>query len=187
MYDLSTQKDTVLTAISGLNNLTPMDEDTSSNQIFVGSSGVIAVNYDGSIADTIDVDQAGSFSGIVADAENKTIYFTDYGSTSFGNLKKVNYDGSGLETLIETSLNYSRGLSHDPVNNTLYWASGSQADDMMINRMDLETNNVTAILNAEDHGLLSPLGIGLDPQNEHIYWSDSEKNQYKEPILPVKV
>ncbi|MGM0460555.1 MAG: T9SS type A sorting domain-containing protein, partial [Bacteroidota bacterium] len=80
------------------------------------------------------------------------------------------------ETMIDATLNYSRGLSHDPVNNTLYWASGFQADEMMINRMDLETDNVAVILNAEDHGLLSPLGIGLDPQNEHIYWSDSEKN-----------
>ncbi|MGM0459815.1 MAG: hypothetical protein ACQERO_10760, partial [Bacteroidota bacterium] len=128
MYDFNSQKDTVLADIPGLNNLTPMDVDTSSNQVFVGSSDVISINYDGSIADTIEVDQAGSFSGIVADAENQTIYFTDNASSSFGNLKKVNYDGTGLETMIDATLNYSRGLSHDPVNNTLYWASGFQAD-----------------------------------------------------------
>lgn len=175
MYDFNTQKDTVLTAIQNLNNLTPMDVDTSSNQVFVGSSGVITINYDGSIADTIDVDQAGSFSGIVADAENQTIYFTDNASTSFGNLKKVNYDGTGIETLIKQDLNYSRGIEFDLKNNTLYWASGFNEDSMRIKRMDLASELIEVVLNAQDHGLLSPLGIALDPKNEHLYWSDSQK------------
>lgn len=176
VYDFSTQEDTTITEIPGfINNLNQIEVDTVSNQIFVGGSNIYKIDYTGNILDTLMVDQAGTISGITTDPGNEIIYFTDNGSGSFGNLKKVNYDGTGLETLIEFSLNYSRGIEYDPENNTLYWASGSGENEMEIRRMDLASESVDVVLNAQDHGLLSPLGIALDPKNEHIYWSDSEK------------
>ncbi|PVI05744.1 hypothetical protein DM02DRAFT_554077 [Periconia macrospinosa] len=136
--------------------------------------------------------------GIVVDDDAGHIYWTNMGpefSTDSGSISRCNIDGSNVTTIVP------HGITHTPKQITLaknaqklYWCD---REGMRIMRCNLDGSEVEVLLRTKDdvdrHEMEKwCVGITLDEQRGHIYWSQKGPAKgrkgriFRAPIPPPK-
>jgi hypothetical protein len=172
--DVEFQRTDTLVRDGNFFNLSKLAVDLDANRLFYAFGETIySNNYQGTAADSV-ASHVGIVSGIGVDALQSTLYWTDNGSTTFGNLKSVNYETGEAETLISQSLSYARSLKVDPASGKLYWATGSAfSGNVGINTAALTGTNVDLMYGISG-AVKSVHAITLDKEAGLIFFSDSE-------------
>lgn len=117
---------------------------------------------DNSTATVLDITgKAGP--GMVYDAVNKKVYFSDFEVTGSGNIYRMNPDGSGL-TAIVSNLVDPYGLALDQAAGKIYWAD----DAGNISRANLDGSNPEIGLVNIPSGQMR--AVALDPENNKMYF-----------------
>ena len=123
---------------------------------------------------TIDTVSAigGFLTGITVDPVDEQVYYTDNGSSSFGNLIRVAYNGTDADTLVSFDLNYPRGLEIDSVNRKLYWSASGQMRSSEIIMSELDGTDRTSIFTAVPNGGDTPYELAASPASNQLFWAD---------------
>ncbi len=172
--DVNFQQSDTLVRDGNFFNLSKLAVDPDANRIFYAFGETIySNNYQGTASDSI-TSHVGIVSGIAVDASQSMLYWTDNGSTTFGNLKSVNYETGEAETLINQNLSYARSLKVAPASGKLYWATGSSfTGNIGINTAALTGTNVD-LLYGISGSVKSVHAITLDKEAGLVFFSDSE-------------
>lgn len=101
------------------------------------------------------------------DAVNDKIYFSDFDTTSFGNIWRMNSDTSELEVIVE-NIEDPYDIALDVAGNKMYWVD----DAGNVSRANLDGSNAEiGIINIPGAALR---GIALDLKNSKMYVYDVE-------------
>lgn len=182
----STEKDPAFTYNNGgtytvtLKAVTSAGETTVTKQITVTGAPTVKQVYfieygatlikrlplDGSSAAINVLDIAGKAGvGLVYDATNEKIYFSDFETTGEGKIWRMNLDGSGLQEIVTNILD-PYGLALDVPGGKIYWTD----DEGNVSRANLDGSNpqigIVNILGAQMRA------ISLDTENSKMYFYD---------------
>ena len=110
--------------------------------------------------------------GPIASSEDPArLYFLDLRG---GRVVSAAPDGSDVKVLVSGRTGTPDGIAVDLAGRHIYWTIMGRpaADDGMIERVDLDGNNLTTVVAAG--GAFTPKQLRLDPVNRKLYWSDRE-------------
>lgn len=138
------------------------------------SSRVWRANADGDGSDRRLLASALSISapdGITVDLTDGFVYWTNMGTpvggAGIGSLQRMKLDDEVVETVIPVGTTRTpKQISIDNQSRKLYWSDREAA----VWRSELDGADPEVILT--EHGLMQPVGIGLDVDNRQIYISD---------------
>lgn len=162
---------------------TPNDIRTSANKngrvYFIDASGgrLLSVNPDGSDLKILVTDRHRIPDGIVIDAENCHIYWTEMGipNKEDGSIERANLDGSNRVTIVPNGKTFTpKQLQLDKRNGRLYWCD---REGMRVMRSNLDGSNIeTLITTGEGEADRADLtrwcvGIAIDVKGGMLYWT----------------
>ncbi|XP_077531619.1 vitellogenin receptor Yl-like [Haemaphysalis longicornis] len=174
--DVSTQKSSIHSCLldgTGFKTLFTSEhtllEDLSldwvtSNLYVTDSFGkrILVCTLDGLSCSAIVKDKVDAPRAIVVHPENRTMYWTDWGSAPA--VLRSNMDGTNVQAIVSTDLGWPNGLSLDSPANRLYWCDAKHSK---LEYIDLATMKRTSVLN---EALYHPFALAVF--EDTIYWSD---------------
>ena len=162
---------------------TPNDIKASANKsgrvYLIDASGgrLLSVNPDGSDIKVLVTDRRRIPDGIVIDAENGHIYWTEMGvpSKEDGSIERVNLDGSNHVTIVPNGKTFTpKQLQLDKRNSRLYWCD---REGMRVMRSNLDGSNIETLITTgegeTDRADLNRwcVGIAIDVEGGKLYWT----------------
>ena len=153
--------------------------NTSGRVYFIDASGgrLLSVNPDGSDVKVLVTDRHRIPDGIVIDAENGHIYWTEMGipNKEDGSIERANLDGSNHVTIVPNGKTFTpKQLQLDKRNSRLYWCD---REGMRVMRSNLDGSNIeTLIRTGEGEADRADLnrwcvGIAIDVEGGKLYWT----------------
>jgi len=139
-----------------------------------GSAGDIhRANLDGSKPEALVSGLSSPF-GIALDAAGGWMYWTRTGADpKSGAIRRARLDGSEVKDLVTDLPGPTTGIALDASAGKLYWGYVDPYIDSiyagMIKRCDLDGSDLETIVT----GLTYPVGIALDLDGGHLYWTDA--------------
>lgn len=146
---------------------------------FIDASGgrILSINADGSDLKVLVTDRHRIPDGIVIDAENSHIYWTEMGipNKEDGSIERANLDGSNHITIVTNGKTFTpKQLQLDKRNSRLYWCD---REGMRVMRSNLDGSNIeTLIQTGEGEADRADLnrwcvGIAIDVEGGKLYWT----------------
>lgn len=125
----------------------------------------LALDGSGTVTDVLDLVGKGGV-GMAYDATNGKVYFSDFDTSTFGNIWRMNVDGSEPEVIV-SGLDDPYGIALDVSGNKVYWVD----DAGNVSRANLDgTSPELGILNVPD---ASWRALALDVENGKMYVYDA--------------
>ena len=162
---------------------TPNDIKASANKsgrvYFIDASGgrLLSVNPDGSDLKVLVTDRHRIPDGIVIDAENGHIYWTEMGipNKEDGSIERANLDGSNHVTIVSNGKTFTpKQLQLDKRNGRLYWCD---REGMRVMRSNIDGSSIeTLVRTGEGEADRTDLnrwcvGIAIDVEGGKLYWT----------------
>jgi hypothetical protein len=146
---------------------------------FIDASGgrLLSVNPDGSDLKVLVTDRHRIPDGIVVDAENGHIYWTEMGipNKEDGSIERANIDGSNHITIVPNGKTFTpKQLQLDKRNGRLYWCD---REGLRVMRSNLDGSSIETLVQTgkgeADRADLTRwcVGIAIDVQGGKLYWT----------------
>src|SRR6266436_5207991 len=147
----------------------------------IGAGQVLSINSDGS-GKKVLVSGAPLPDGIVVDVEAGHIYWTNMGvpSKNDGYIERADLDGANRKTIVPPGATFTPKQLHlEKESGKLYW---SDREGMRVMRANLDGSELETLVQTGEGDADRRdqtrwcVGIAVDPDRGHIYWTRSEEH-----------